>query len=316
MKKAIFYGIASSLFFAFTFVLNKSMNLSGGNWMWSASLRYIFMLPLLYIMLLKNRGIKNVLKSIKNTPRPWIIWSTIGFGLFYAPLTFASDYGQSWLVAGCWQLTIVAGILLTPMFGEKIPLKGLAMSFVILAGVFLIQYEQASDVDIKQIFSTIIPIVIAAFAYPLGNRKMMQICKDDLTTTERVFGMTLCSMPFWIVLACFALEKSGLPSINQVSQSFVIAIFSGLIATILFFKATELVKDNAHQLAIIEATQSGEVVFTLLGEVLILGGMLPALKGFAGLALIIVGMILNSLVASNSNKDVLADIESQNSATA
>ena len=283
------------IFFAFTFVLNSSMNISGGSWMWSSSLRYIFMLPILYLMVLRNNGIQKVIYSIKSNSIQWFIWSTVGFGLFYAPLTFASVYGQSWLVAGCWQLTIVAGILLTPLFGQKLPLKSLLMSCVILIGVFIIQHEQASDVNISQMIISIVTILIAAFAYPLGNRKMMKICNNELTTTERIFGMTLCSMPFWIILSYFSYTTVGWPEPSQILQSFIVAIFSGVIATTLFFKATELVKSNANQLAIIEATQSGEVIFTVLGEALILGSSLPTITGFIGLAFIILGMILNSL---------------------
>ena len=302
MKIALIYGVISSIFFAFTFVLNSSMNISGGHWAWSASLRYIFMLPLLYIIILKQNSLHKILSSIKNNMSSWILWSTVGFGLFYAPLTFASAYGQSWLVAGCWQITIVAGILLTPLFKQKIPLKSLLMSFIILIGVFLIQYEQASEVNFSQVLLSIIPILIAAFSYPLGNRKMMEVCNDSLTTTERVFGMTLCSMPFWIIVASFGYIKTGMPSSSQIIQSFVVAIFSGIIATILFFKATDLVKNNTSQLAIIEATQSGEVVFTILGEILILGGNIPTITGSIGLLLIIVGMILNSLTTSGPKK--------------
>ena len=42
MKKTLIYGILASFFFAFTFILNRSMNLAGGYWMWAASLRYLF----------------------------------------------------------------------------------------------------------------------------------------------------------------------------------------------------------------------------------------------------------------------------------
>lgn len=312
MLKSLLYGIISSLLFAFTFVLNSSMNVSGGNWMWSASLRYIFMFPILFFIILNQKSLQKVLNSIKANAKEWLIWSTVGFGLFYAPLTFASVYGQSWLVAGCWQITIVAGIILTPLFGQKIPLKSLFMSFIILIGVFTIQYEQANSVDFNQILLSILPILIAAFAYPLGNRKMMQVCNNNLTTTERVFGMTLCSMPFWIIISCFAYINSGFPPITQVSQSIVVAIFSGVIATILFFKATELVKNNASHLAIVEATQSGEVIFTILGEVFILGGNMPTLTGFIGLSFIILGMILNSLggLKKKNTKNIKANIAS------
>lgn len=300
MKKALIYGLISSLFFAFTFVLNSRMNLSGGNWMWSASLRYLFMFPLLGIILLKQNSLKKVWQCIKEQPKSWLIWSTVGFGLFYAPLTFASNFGQSWLVAGCWQLTIVAGILLTPLFNHKLPIKSLMMSFIILMGVCLIQFEQASRVNVSQVLLSIIPILIAAFAYPLGNRKMMEVCQNKLSTIERVFGMTLCSLPFFSILSAGAFVQSGLPSSSQVFQSLIVALFSGVIATTLFFKATDLVKHHPHQLAVIEATQSGEVIFTIIGEVLILGGTLPSVLGFIGLGLIILGMILNSVMTSDN----------------
>ena len=39
--------VAFPFFFAFTFVLNRSMDLGGGYWGWSAALRYLFTLPLL-----------------------------------------------------------------------------------------------------------------------------------------------------------------------------------------------------------------------------------------------------------------------------
>lgn len=297
MKKALTYGILASVFFSFTFVLNKSMNISGGNWMWSASLRYIFMLPILLLIVLKNNRLNVIFNSIKRNPKYWILWSTVGFGLFYAPLTFASNYGESWLVAGCWQITIVAGILLTPIFKSKLPLKNLFLSLFILFGVFLIQYEHAKNINITQALLSIIPILIAAFSYPLGNRKMMMLCKDDLSTTERVFGMTLCSLPFWLILSLVAYKNVGLPSTNQMFQSFSVAIFSGVIATILFFKATNMVKHNFNQLAVIEATQSAEVLFTIIGEVIILNGAIPSVNGLIGLALIILGMILNSLIS-------------------
>ncbi|WP_024615343.1 multidrug resistance efflux transporter family protein [Clostridium sp. Ade.TY] len=297
MKKALTYGILASVFFSFTFVLNKSMNISGGNWMWSASLRYIFMLPILLLIVLKNNRLNVIFNSIKRNPKYWILWSTVGFGLFYAPLTFASNYGESWLVAGCWQITIVAGILLTPIFKSKLPLKNLFLSLFILFGVFLIQYEHAKNINITQALLSIIPILIAAFSYPLGNRKMMMLCEDDLSTTERVFGMTLCSLPFWLILSLVAYKNVGLPSTNQMFQSFSVAIFSGVIATILFFKATNMVKHNFNQLAVIEATQSAEVLFTIIGEVIILNGAIPSFNGLIGLALIILGMILNSLIS-------------------
>lgn len=44
-------GILAALFFSSTFVLNRAMSLEGGHWLWTASLRYLWMLVLLSIWL-------------------------------------------------------------------------------------------------------------------------------------------------------------------------------------------------------------------------------------------------------------------------
>lgn len=300
MKKALVYGILSSLFFASTFILNRSMHLSGGYWMWSASLRYLFTLPMLAVFLWRMPGkkFKAVFDEIRKQPLQWFLWSTVGFGFFYLPQALASVYGESWMVAACWQVTIVAGVLLTPLFGKKVPVKNLLMSCLILAGIFVLQIPNLNSNNIRGNVLALFPIIIAAFSYPLGNRKMMQYCPDEIDTTQRVFGMTLCSMPFWIVVSVIACIRSGLPSYGQLLQSSAVALFSGVVATILFFKATDLVKNNARQLAVVEATQCGEVVFTLIGGVLLLGDAAPGFIGTIGIVLIVVGMVASSLMTS------------------
>jgi drug/metabolite transporter (DMT)-like permease len=298
MKKALFYGILASFFFAFTFVLNRSMNLSGGHWLWSASLRYIFTLPMLWLLVKKQNGMTQIMEQIRQRPVCWLLWSTVGFGLFYLPLTAASVYGESWFVAASWQLTIIAGVLTTPLFGKKIPLKNILCSVVILAGIFLLQLSHIQSMKTKGMLSALLLILIAAFSYPLGNRKMMAYCPPEISTIQRVFGMTLCSMPFWIVVSIVAGVVYGAPSAGQTAQSFVVALFSGVIATLLFFEATNLTKHNAKQLAVIEATQSGEVLFTLLGGILFLGDRMPSPVGWIGIFLIVAGMIGNSLVSA------------------
>lgn len=314
LKKALIYGIGSAFFFSLTFILNRSMNISGGSWIWSSSLRYIFMLPILFsIVLIKNQLI-DVLKSIKNSPIKWILWSTVGFGFFYAPLSFASEYGASWLVAGTWQITIIAGALMSPLFFKyieteneivkvrnKIPKKTLIISSIILIGIFLMLFGEAEHISLLQSFLVIIPVIIAAFSYPLGNRKMMEFCSEDINTIQRVFGMTLCSMPFWIILSIYGISSVGFPSTQQIFQTFLVAIFSGVIATVLFFKATDIVSKDAHKLAVIESTQSGEVIFTALGGIFILNDRVPGVFGVIGIVLVVFGMILNSLSRESSN---------------
>ncbi len=301
MRKAVGYGILASFFFAFTFLLNRSMNLAGGYWMWTAALRYFFMLPLLggLLLILPGNRLGPVFTAIRQKPLSWLGWSTVGFGLFYLPLTLASVYGESWLTAASWQLTIVAGVLLTPLFGKKIPLKNLSMSLIILVGVLLLQVQNMTGGSFADNGVALLLITIAAFAYPLGNRKMMQVCPEEMDSLQRVFGMTLCSIPFWIVTAVIAAVRSGAPTGGQALQSLGVALFSGVIATVLFFHATDLVKQDQKKLAAVEATQCGEVVFTLLGGVLVLGDAMPGVLGMLGILLIVGGMIANSLLASS-----------------
>ena len=304
MKKALFLSVLSSFLFAFTFIINRSMNLGGGYWLWNSPLRYLSTLPMMAaIVALRSiktwksarKGIDLVIDAIKENPLEWVLWSTVGFGLFYLPLTLGSVYGESWLTASCWEITIVVGVLLTPLFGKKIPIRNLLLSGIIVIGVFVIQIPNMTTNNMMTNVYAFIPILVAAFSYPLGNRKMMQICPSELDTMQRILGMLICSTPFWIIVAIIAAITGGAPTGGQIVQSIAVAIFSGIIATTLFFRATDIVKNNPKQLAVIEAAQCGEVIFTLLGGVVLLHDAIPTTFGVVGMLLIIIGMVVNSL---------------------
>lgn len=303
IMKEITLGILASMFFAVTFILNRSMELSGGSWLWSSSLRFFFMVPLLFIIVLLRKNMKPLFKEMKRQPLPWLVWSFTGFVLFYGSITFAASYGPGWLVAGTWQITIVAGILLGPLFYEvigtkkvrkKIPFRALFISSFILIGVILIQFQNSGNVSTNTLLLGVIPVIIAAFSYPLGNRKMMEVCGARLDSFQRIFGMVLATLPFWIVIAAIGYVQVGPPSTDQVVQSFIVAICSGVIATTLFFIATNRVRDDHSKLASVEATQSVQVLFVIIGEVVLLSSPLPNLIATCGLFIIILGMILHS----------------------
>ncbi|TDT63688.1 putative multidrug resistance efflux transporter [Fonticella tunisiensis] len=308
--KAILLGILASFFFAFTFILNRQMNISGGSWVWSASLRYIFMLPFLILIVGSRRNLIPALKEIRKNIFSWLLWSTVGFGLFYAPLSFAASYGPAWLIAGTWQITIIAGSLLSPLFYKvvitqsgfykvrcKIPFKSLMISSIILIGIGLIQINRANNSSIKEVIIGIVPVLVAAFAYPIGNRKMMEICEGKLDAYQRVFGMTLASMPFWLILSIYGIIFIGAPCREQILQSLIVAICAGVVATILFFSATDITNGDVKNLAAVEATQSGSVIFTLLGEILVFHGKFPEGLSLIGMILIISGMIFHSITS-------------------
>ncbi|MBY0123262.1 multidrug resistance efflux transporter family protein [Bacillus sp. S/N-304-OC-R1] len=314
--RPIIIGIFAAFFFAFTFILNRSMELSGGSWIWSASLRYFFMVPFLFIIVATRKNLGQLFAEMKRNPGAWFLWSFIGFGLFYAPLSFAAAYGPGWLIAGTWQVTIISGALLSPLFFEtrqtangpikvrgKIPFIGLAMSLIILLGVALMQLDQANGLSTHVLILGVLPVIIASFAYPLGNRKMMEVCGNRLDAYQRVLGMTVASLPFWLLLSIYGAATVGPPSVGQTVQSLLVALFSGVIATVLFFKATDIVKGDMQRLAAVEATQSFEVLFAVAGEMLILSAPVPSLVSWAGILLVIAGMVLHSYV-SNREKPI------------
>lgn len=294
------------------------MELSGGSWLWSSSLRYFFMVPFLIAIVAYRKGFTPMKKEIKRKPIPFFIWSVVAFVFFYGPLTYAAAYSPGWLLAGTWQLTIVAGVLLAPFFTlvmkvgdgnqrvrQKIPAVSLGITLIILAGVVLIQIPHAQNVELKTLLLGIIPVVFAAFAYPLGNRKMMDLLGGRLDTFQRVLGMTLMTMPVWIGVAIYALLTVGAPSMGQLLQSFIVGVSSGVIATTLFFMATDRVRDDQSKLAAVEATQSTQLIFVIIGEMLIIGIALPGSMALTGIAVIIAGMALHSFYSAIGRKKQL-----------
>lgn len=308
--RPILLGIVAAFFFAFTFIINRSMELDGGSWIWSASLRYFFMIPPLLLLVYGRKNLKPLLVEMKNNPRSWLLWSFVGFGLFYGPICFSAAYAPGWLIASTWQITIISGSLLAPLFFEtvmtkkgpiqvkgRIPFKGMAMSLIILLGIILMQFEQASTLTPIEVLLGVVPVIIASFAYPLGNRKMMDVCGGRLDVFQRVLGMTIASMPLWIILAIYGMFTVGPPSMGQSIQSGLVAITSGVIATILFFQATDLVRGNMQKLGNVEATQSMEVLFALIGELMLLKAAFPSMISWTGMILVMAGMMLHSYVS-------------------
>lgn len=293
-RKAFWIGLTSSLFFSLTFLLNRSMSLSGGHFLWTSALRYLFLFPLLYltVRLGGQDRIQQAHAVLRAHPRPWLIWSIVGFWVFYFFLCLGSGFGPSWLVAAVWQLTLVFGVLLTPLFGQAIPRRSLACACFILLGVALIQVQAAHHLAVSSTLLCVLSVALAALAYPLGNRKLMAL-NHGLSTLQRIYLMTLCTMPLWIIQALGAWIYLGPPSASVVLQGFAVALGSGLIATLLFFYATDLSRHCPKALAITESTIAGEILFTVIGGILFLQDPLPAPLSWVGLILIIVSMAFN-----------------------
>ena len=303
---AIALSLLSALFFTATYVFNRAAAVEGGHWAWTAALRYLFVLPLLLPLMAWQGGIAPVAKAIRAAPGAWLLWSGVGFVLFYVLLSYAAASGPSWLVAASFQTTVVAGMLCAPLLYDdaraRIPRAALGVGVLIIAGVLLMQFGHARGTLDAKGWIALLCVVASAFAYPLGNRGLLLHLERrgvELNATQRVFGLTLASQPAWLALAAWAWLQAGPPSSSQLMLALGVAVSAGVIATILFFQATGMVRDNATALGAAEAMQAAEVIFATLLGVAFLGEAWPRGQALAGAALVIAGIVLFAWIVAH-----------------
>lgn len=303
---AIALSLLSALFFTATYVFNRAAAVDGGHWAWTASLRYLFVLPLLLPLMAWQGGIAPVARAIRAAPGAWLLWSGLGFVLFYMLLSYAAASGPSWLIAASFQTTVVAGMLCAPLLYDdaraRIPRAALGVGVLIIAGVLLMQFGHAQGTLDAKGWIALLCVVASAFAYPLGNRGLLLHLERkgiELNATQRVFGLTLASQPAWLALAAWASLQAGPPSASQLMLALGVAVSAGVVATILFFQATGMVRDNATALGAAEAMQAAEVLFAMLLGVAFLGEAWPRGQALAGAALVVAGIVLFAWIVAH-----------------
>ena len=313
---AIALSLLSALFFTATYVLNRAAAVDGGHWAWTASLRYLFVLPLLLPLMPWQGGIAPVTRAMRAAPGAWLLWSGIGFVMFYMLLSYAAASGPSWLIAASFQTTVVAGMLCAPLLYDdaraRIPRAALGVGVVIIAGVLLMQFGHARGALDTKGWIALLCVVASAFAYPLGNRGLLLHLERkgvELNATQRVFGLTLASQPAWLALAAWAWLQAGPPSTAQLWLALGVAISAGVVATILFFQATGMVRDNATALGAAEAMQAAEVLFAMLLGVVFLSEAWPRGQALAGAALVVSGIVLFAWIVARDARRSARDAE-------
>src|SRR5690606_30192930 len=170
-----------------------------------------------------------------------------------------------------FQFTVIAGMLCAPLLyrdaRRRIPRAGMAVAAVIFAGVLLMQFGHASGALDRAGWIALVCLLAAAVAFPLGNRMLLlhlEETRQSLNATQRVFGMTLASQPLWWVLALYAFTTQGAPTATQLWLGAAVALFSGVIAMVLFFQASGMVRTQPLALGGVEAMQASEVLFAVL----------------------------------------------------
>ncbi len=317
---AVGLALLSALFFTLTYVLNRASVETGGHWAWTAALRYLWTVPLLLPLMPWQGGVAPVWAALRAHPLAWLRCSAIGFVVFYLLLTYAAASGPSWLVAGSFQFTVIAGMLCAPFLYRdaraRIPRAAFAVGAVIFCGVMLLQLGHAEDGLADVPWMALACVLGAAVAFPLGNRLLLlhlERTGEALNATQRVFGMTLASQPLWWLVAVFAWGQAGLPVATQVWLAGAVALGAGVIATILFFQATGMVRDTPAALGAVEAMQAAELLFATVLGAWWLHEAWPGGISLAGAALVVLGilvfawMVARPTVATPAVRDLRTD---------
>lgn len=303
MVKLIFLGLLSGLFFSSTFVLNELMSLEGGHWVWSASLRYAYMILFLSILIWVTQGfraISNLTHIFLNHWKFWIVTGCVGFGAFYALICFSADYTPGWVIAATWQVTIIASLIILMVFGRTFPKKVWLFSSIIFIGVLLINISHVDEFEYKDLILGGLPVLIAAFCYPLGNQLVWEAQNNHVSLPNinspllknpfnRVWLLSIGSLPLWLVL--IAIYTPPAPNRGQFINTGLVALLSGVVATSIFLYARNKAKQSS-EIAGVDATQSSEVVFAMIGSLLLLDSVLPDLISLIGLGLVFCGLVL------------------------
>jgi drug/metabolite transporter (DMT)-like permease len=299
MPRLLGLGLLAAALFSVTFVLNRAMSLQGGDWVWSASLRYLDMAVLLAAWLLLRRGpgyLGAVLRLFRRRLRFWLLAGGIGFFLFYACCCYAAGHAPGWIVAATWQVTILATPFVLRAFGAKVPLRGLVFLACIFLGILILNAERiAAGVAPAHMLAGVLPVLVAAVAYPVGNQLLNRAkhgggADADLLADPiaAVLLLTLGALPAFAVLIVVA--RPPPPNLGQIADTAIIALVAGCLATTLFLHARNLSSDP-YRIAAVDATQAGEVGFALLGEMLLLGAPPPDLASWIGLLSVIGGLV-------------------------
>lgn len=321
MLHIMFFGLLGAAFFSTSFVLYELMSVQGGHWFWSASLRCLFMWLLLSIVIaIKSFGLKELkilFVLFWQYARFWCITGGIGLGT-YGLLAFGADYAPAWVITSTFLFTVVASLFVLAFFGQRFKTKTIICVLVVFIGILFANLGEGiakPNIDIWQlVLFGALPAFLAAFCFPIGNQLIWQATQNQeaISTVNslrlkllnalpyipsnklssplhKVWLLSLGSLPLWLVLGLII--RPPTPSTSQVGMAFLVALLAGVIGTSIFLYARSKAT-TATQVAIVDTTQASEIIFSLLGGMLLLSTPLPSLLSSLGIMLIIIGLIL------------------------
>lgn len=85
--------------------------------------------------------------------------------------------------------------------------------------------------------------------------------------------------------------RPELPDAAQIFNTLLVALLVGVAATTIFLYARDQAQTSS-EVAGVDSTQASEVVFALIGGILLLNNAIPSAMGLIGVALIMLGLLL------------------------
>jgi len=238
----------------------------------------------------------------------WIVTGTLASALQGMSLAYAMVHAPAWVVTATFELTIlVTPLIAFPMFGRRIPVRGVGYSLLVVAGVFLVQWEQATAVTLTDMLAGVLPPLLAAVAYSVGNQFQYEIQRKGAVLFKRfeipfisdevinqpaaiVFLVLLGGLPLQVLFVM--LTAPGLPPGSQLLTTLIVGVISIAIGEVIFISA----RQQADEIGIVglDATVATDVVFTAALEIILIHAQLPKLAGVIGIVLIVFGIVLYS----------------------
>lgn len=290
-------GLFSSLLFSATFVINKAVSIDGGHWFYSAFLRYFWTIVFLLILLVILKGfgyIKLLIREYVSNIKFWTIAGLSGFGIFYALLCYAADNSPAWVLVTTWQFTIFASLIVLSFFGKKLQKTTIFFTILVVFGISMVNLSYFELTSFSTFLKASFPVIIASFTFPYGNQLIWEEQKKRNSEVlnnpfAKILLLVFGSSPLWIVL--FFSFDVGYPTYSQSINVALVALFSGILATSLFLHIRSYA-NTAAKIMIVDSTICGEVIFTLICEILFLNGEIPNFWGFTGLFITLLSLVL------------------------
>lgn len=303
LRLLIARGLLASMFLSSTFVINRYLGVSGGDWLWTGALRFIWvsiMLGLWFFLRDRRMLKRGILEFFRN----WV-WITAGtlWAIAYSIVCFSASYVPGWVTAAAWQTTIIATPIALACFGRRIPMKGFLLLFLLIAGVVLTQVGKAGEEQFSTVTITlgVAAILVAAFVWPVANQLVKECVAGSHgmippapqgiaeTSIGRVFLMSIGTLPIFL-LAVLAFAPK-MPTSDQYFGTMAIAVSSGVVGMSLFLWARQDAK-TPLQTSAVDAMQSGQIIFSILGESIFFSGRWPDGWEIVGLLIVVLTIVL------------------------